>query len=460
MNPSHKDELLLLSLIDGSIAEKDFHEVTQRLKMEPELLALYRRSCEFETTLGELFPTLHATVQGLADKQEFIPISRSRNWWPAFAAAAAITIIAVVLGLQTFQSETRDAVVSLDFSPSSIIGGSSDVPFPKTMERGRPLKILHGHVGLSFDGGKANAVIESPAEFTLSTENEILVKTGKVFISVTDGAKPLSCKVGEYLIEDLGTVFGFEAKDNELGELLVDEGKVRVSIPSQNLIPPAIVLPGNGITATSAGFKAVEDPDFTTFRRKVAHDQAFFTWSTVMDPELKDFTRTTGGTLSADKSAILTPDLDPAYSWIDLPSFPPTKSTPNYSISIEMDTPSFENVAVDNQVGISIFNGTKERLFLGKIQGKTEPWSITVYSESGEVATREIFALEVWESNVAFRIHFNQDDLSLDVHARTSAGWNKVFTKSLGYIADFDRFRLMAHRAELRLKKIEVFSEK
>ena len=50
------DEETLIRLIDGDCPEVEAQEILARLRTEPELLRLYRRICEFEAAITELFP--------------------------------------------------------------------------------------------------------------------------------------------------------------------------------------------------------------------------------------------------------------------------------------------------------------------------------------------------------------------------------------------------------------------
>ena len=457
MNRNTNDEKSLLSLIDGTINETDFRALQLRFETEPELRALYRRMCEFEFALSEIFPTLNIPrVVDAAEAQ--VPVSRKkRNLWPALAAAAVFILIATILGLQTYHEKTQDQTVALDFSPSSVITGQEDSAFPTLLKKGQSLSLQHGHVGLSFQKNKVKAVVEAPAEFTVSKENQIQVSNGKVFLSVGEGADPITCTVGDLLIEDIGTVFGFSAVDGKLEELIVNEGEVRVS--SSQSVQTALLGAGEGVTTGENGITSLESPDFSSYRRSVDHQESFFAWSTAIDPDLSHFKGTSGGILSNEGTLIFTPTQEWAITWLTIPSTLPTAKAPNFSVTFEMHIPPPEKKELDSQVGLSLFNEGKERLFIGKVQ-YDQGWVAAIYPESGVRSQRNIIPLNVSEESAAFRIHFDQSEMELTLHARTSLGWNKVLTHTLSYTPDFDRIRLMANKSPLFLEKVEVFSEK
>ena len=457
MNHSTKDEETLLSLIDGTISEPEFRALRARMENEKELRALYRRMCEFEFAVTELFPKLNIPRVVSGTEALSLIARKKRNLWPAFAAAAVLTLIATILGLQTYHGKASEQTVSLEFSPSSVITGQEDSAFPTQLEKGKPMNLQHGHVGLSFQEGKVKAVLESPAEFTVSKENQIQVRSGRVFVSVGQGADPISCKVGDYLIEDIGTVFGFHAVDGKLEELIVSDGKVRIS--STKSVQTALLGPGKGVTTGENGITPLDTPDFSTYRRTVDRQESFFAWSPGLDPALSLFSNTVGGVLSNEGMLVFSPTSAPATTWLEMPSALPTADASNFSIIFPMTIPPDGKIELDSQVGLSLFNGGKERIFIGKVQQKAG-WVAAIYPESGLRAEREIIPLDVSEEYAAFRIHFDQPKMDLALHARTSRGWNKVLTRTLSYTPDFDRIRLMANHSPLRLEKIEVFSEK
>ena len=457
MNRNTIDEETLLSLIDGTISETDFRALQARMATDSELRALYRRMCEFEFAVAELFPKLNVP-RVVSGTEVLSPVARKkRNLWPAFAAAAVLTLIATVLGLQTYHGKTREQTVSLEFSPSSVITGQEDSAFPTHLEKGKPMNLQHGHVGLSFQKGKVKAVLESPAEFTVSKENQIQVRSGKVFLSVGQGADPISCTVGDYLIEDIGTVFGFHAVDGKLQELIVSEGKVRIS--SSQSVQTALLGPGEGATTGENGIIPLDSPDFSMYRRTVDRQESFFAWFPDLDPALSLFSNTAGGVLSNEGMLVFSPTSSPATTWLEMPSALPTANASNFSIIFPMTIPPDGKIELDSQVGLSLFNGGKERIFIGKVQ-KNAGWVAAIYPESGLRGEREIIPLDVSEQSAAFRIHFDHEKTELTLHARTSRGWNKVLTQPLSYTPEFDRIRLMANHSPLRLEKIEVFSEK
>ena len=111
----------------------------------------------------------------------------------------------------------------------------------------------------------------------------------------------------------------------------------------------------------------------------------------------------------------------PAITWLETSSALPTVNAPNFSVTFEMRIPPSERSALDSQVGLSLFNEGKERLFIGKVQ-YDQGWVTAIYPESGLRSQRNIIPLHVSEESAAFRIHFDQSKMELTLHARTSLG--------------------------------------
>ncbi len=461
------DEETLIRLIDGDCPESEAQEILARLRTEPDLLRLYRRICEFEAAITELFPRIQGAEPSSEEKivapSEFSQTSPPRKnilrkGIPWIAAAACIAILAGILASIQYRAEIPEKNAVLDFSPSSLVSGGGELP--GVLGQGKTIHLERGHVGLSLQNRKVRAVIEGPASFSLTDTNSLDISQGKVHFSIAPGSKPIRTTVGKYLVEDLGTMFGITADDAALKEVLVSEGSVRLSIPSDPRAPSATVPAGSGVTFQSGEMELVTNPDYSSYRKAVDHTETVFEWSADLDPQLAMFRSTTPGMMIRSGDFVEFHGKPEGTAWLDMPWEMPTKAGPDFVIHVDAALPSENGRIADGHCGFSAFAGSKERFFLGQRDGTEDRWVFSIYEKSGRRDEQRIYELNVSEPAAAFRIRYDSEQKLLLVQARTSKGWNMVLSEAIDHEPTFDRLRVVSLDSPLSLKEIKLFSQK
>ena len=339
-----------------------------------------------------------------------------------------------------------------------MVAGGGELP--GVLGKGKTIHLERGHVGLSLQNRKVRAVIEGPASFSLTDTNSLDISQGKVHISIAPGSKPIRTTVGKYLVEDLGTVFGITADEAALEEVLVSEGSVKLSIPSDPRARSVTVPAGSGVTFQSGEMELVTNPDYSSYRKEVDHTETVFEWSTDLDPALAMFRSTTPGMMTRSGDSAVFYGKPEGTAWLDMPWEMPTEAGPDFVIHVDAALPSDNGRIADGHCGLSTFSGSKERFFLGQRDGTEDSWVFSIYEKSGRRDERRIYELNVSEPAAAFRIRYDSEQKLLLVQARTSKGWNMVLSEAVEYEPTFDRLRVVSFDSRLSLKEIKLFSQK
>ncbi|MHC1703030.1 MAG: FecR family protein [Tenuifilaceae bacterium] len=101
-----------------------------------------------------------------------------------------------------------------------------------------------------------NTTFSYPTEF--DTESRKVNLDGEAFFDITSNPEqPFIIETEETIIEVLGTSFNVKSEKNSQFELIVEKGKVRVTLKS-NPTETTIVLPGEKITSTGNQFNKIK----------------------------------------------------------------------------------------------------------------------------------------------------------------------------------------------------------
>lgn len=229
------DELidLLERLSEGTLDESDRDQLVGMLREKPELRTVVKEHFLVSRALSQLertepdFAEKTAThVAKIAAENEFGfakkvtgKIVRQRVA-KTFAAAAVIALAAVPASLLLRKPGVEVATLVRMDSQHGMISS-------RTVKVGEKLEETSGLVRLDFKNG-AIVAIEAPAKFTVVSDMEIALKTGKLNGWCPDTAHGFKVTTASADLTDLGTSFGITATQDGKAEFMVLDGAVEV----------------------------------------------------------------------------------------------------------------------------------------------------------------------------------------------------------------------------------------
>jgi len=305
---SWKDEIesLLAESLEGSLIESRRIELNELLRRNSEAL---KYVCDVLSDEAFLHHEVSALATGeLLGLRSFLPgsesteldIIRLRKLWVCGAGLVASLILAFYLG-HWFQPRTPTADVSSSPKISenepaialSVLAFDAELNGHRVYSShggsggdedgvGRALEFAAGSYDLSrgslelrFRNG-VQALLEGPSQFTIQSDMELVMHSGKIRTRVPDQAKGFTVVTPELDVVDLGTEFGIAVDQEEQTELHVFSGLVELHEKGNK--EPRLVKEGfagtwrDGKTTVSTKF-----PDSSSFKspQGVAYERWF-----------------------------------------------------------------------------------------------------------------------------------------------------------------------------------------
>ncbi|SHI82044.1 FecR family protein [Rubritalea squalenifaciens DSM 18772] len=182
---------------------------------------------------------------------------RKVKLWPRYAAAAVLLFGTGLITGKLLFNESPTPAVALNDQPStsnakasitSLIGVTWNGSAPESIDltnESRPITIDSGLVEITFQSG-VRALIEGPASFKVTGDNEAYMNQGRVVADVPDGAEGFTINYTEGKVIDLGTEFALHIPgDHRPVEVGVFRGEVEVH--AKNGHTPMKVLENHAI---------------------------------------------------------------------------------------------------------------------------------------------------------------------------------------------------------------------
>lgn len=178
-----------------------------------------------EPDTGKAWDKLHSRLEseGLISNNEFQP---AQKMIPAFVRIAAVFIVLISTGIILYLSFGRKPLVEMVQLNTSKENGT----LIKTLNDGSVIYIAQ------------NSHFSFPQQFNRDSRNVEL--EGEAFFDIAPNPqKPFIIETGKVIIEVLGTAFNVKTQNSDGFELIVDRGKVKVSLKSD---PASYELIGAG----------------------------------------------------------------------------------------------------------------------------------------------------------------------------------------------------------------------
>ena len=206
-----------------------------------------RLKSEGAETSGDRDFSKSVLTEILEEREKIIPLR-----WPDFLKAslvAALTAVAVVLGLQTVDLSDSSSKIAAEKQvirttyPARIQASQTPVWSNSRDEHIREdgwisnglLELRSGVVEIAFNSG-ARVFLEGPARLSVESENRAFLKSGKLTAEVNPHSTGFTINTPRMNIVDIGTRFGVRVDDSGDTEAHVMEGEVEASRSGGNAV--------------------------------------------------------------------------------------------------------------------------------------------------------------------------------------------------------------------------------
>lgn len=256
-------EELILKEMDGQITPKEFSQLSDYLRQNPEALNMY---LEFLTLCAGMLRPGEVTIpddslctgdeirqsalwMALAENErtaEAIYIEKSEPVTPVYNNAAIVrkqgvskvalytaiistaAFLLMVAYVMTHPRKSREVVATLTGSTQAVwkeplaISGENNRLYTNSA-----MHLVEGFAEITFDN-QARIILQSPAQIIIEDYNQIFLRTGKLSALVPKTAIGFVVRTGAASIVDYGTEFGITADTYGQTQAHVFEGKVEL----------------------------------------------------------------------------------------------------------------------------------------------------------------------------------------------------------------------------------------
>ena len=218
----------ILDLLDGSLGSDEKQALQAELMADSSLMEYYLAYARLDNMLHLKNVDSHVTV---------LPVERIVNWQrrnsvkvACLGAAAAILLIGVLMKFFLVEPIKPLLVFRVSDHSEFVLGHSviGKQPEKTTLEVGSDMKVISGVVELTFKNG-VKSIITAPAHFTLHEEGRLYLDHGIAWFLVPKGAEGFTVVTPDVEVVDLGTEFGVISSHDQLDEVHVFQGLVRVN---------------------------------------------------------------------------------------------------------------------------------------------------------------------------------------------------------------------------------------
>ena len=234
-------ERLLDRYLDEGLTEEEKTELEQTLRSEPDARQMFWQHARFHALLRE------SGAEGRGRELAALALEpKPRHWWGAmggsieaarYNAAWIVAAAAVLMAIVGIWLAHRQSAPALDQMTSgvAVLTQSVDlewVPESESYNAGSALspgwlRIKSGLAQIEFSDG-ARLLVEGPAELQIISRGEVFCRSGRLTAQVPQTARGFKLASAQMAVIDLGTAFGFEARDGA-AEIDVFEGKVKIA---------------------------------------------------------------------------------------------------------------------------------------------------------------------------------------------------------------------------------------
>jgi len=360
------DHQMIQQVLDGSISRDGFNRFQQRMRLEPELVKLYREYAllhhslceEFEDqpVIGKVAPILRRTFPGRIF---------------GFAAAAAVVFVAVLIYRKSDVRVSRLPVIAaVELSADAVwqiegaspVGGSS-----VNLNQGATLRLLQGQANILPAPG-VSALIEGPATLTFVSPESLQLAEGRGRFHLEKSGGKLAVTTASMSVVDLGTEFGIDTRRDRPDELHVLDGQVQMRVIGSR--EGQLLSAGEAGRVSGTGSIERFSANGDRFAKRLSKFETIMTGLFDKSDWRVDYGNPS---ISQDRIEGLN------YSvFRRLPKREPADDSPVLLATLEVDRPTTNEFHTDGWAGLSFFSKGTELLFFGDSFGPERTWSLDV----------------------------------------------------------------------------------
>jgi hypothetical protein len=245
-------------LLDGSLEDHEREMLLKLAEADPAILAAIREqlvvsaalsSLLTESTAPDFAESVISHVRSVGDEPDgefsskvIARIHRSRRQRVMLAVAAVVALVGIPLSFLVLRPAETGPAVAIAFNLSD----RSNVDHTEVIHVGKKIDLQQGIMRFEFKNGAIIAV-ESPASLTITSANEILLRSGKLNGWCPESAHGFRINTRSAVLTDKGTSFGVDAANDGSANFLVLDGKVTVSAGGES----RDLVKGNAVRATT-----------------------------------------------------------------------------------------------------------------------------------------------------------------------------------------------------------------
>lgn len=460
------DEILAMRLIAGELSPDEFRAAQVRLGEDSDFRQIYGEHCLLANGLEEWFPQTWVHPSDLKGRTRTAGLHR-RSGWIAAGAAISACIAASVIFLIGSREIPQDRVPTetarIDYSPTAVAyiekGLLPDTGHPRTglsttIGSGGIVNLQRGMMELTLPDGGTTLTLEAPARIRMKSARHFFVDQGKMRISVKEGSEGILCEVGSWQIRDLGTDFGIQVGFAELGEVAVFDGRVSVWDTEGN--KGFELQEGEGLRNSPEGMEKIRNADFSAYPGELPTEETILKWVGTDENSLKSFSEISGGIIGkSDTSVVFKHPGKGMRATMELPIELPTRGGSIVIVNLKAAIPSSNS----GTAGITLMDGTHDRLFIGKNHLVGDSWICGLFTDSSQDMS-DLVSLGIRDESIELRVSYDTHSGWMEVQQAVRDEWIPVFSRPFGKGEYFKRVGLLIDGSALSLEKLEVSCKK
>lgn len=414
-------ERALNLLIEGELPEHEARALQDRMKTDPALLSQYLSMVRMDSLLRDY------TWRQASPQAASLPAKARRRpatLWLLCAAAAAVVLSLVGSWYWNRpQSAEVGVVPSVTFSPTSVFETVSPLSSDDGQLRvGDAVAMSDGSVSLRLPSG-VEAVIKSPARFSITGPNRIQLDKGFAWFRVPQPAKGFAVDLPWMEVVDLGTVFTTHVAD-EAHEIRVDQGQVEVHVREGALSPIKIDAGGmlvqqsastppvvQSVRGATTSLNQGTEPE-VVFKEMLKHvpDQSF----AERTPLVGSWTILEGGAWIRDGKFSAASEFTHLMGQFSKPVEKDSNSIVILSFKSVSPKSLFHSKGF---AGVSLFDHEGEMFFIGDRSTNSYSWELLTYGRNfrGPNEMRTSYNLAIQGSEAVFTLRYRQRTGEFDV---------------------------------------------
>ncbi len=242
----------LQDLEDGTLAPERREAITALLNRSPAARRAYFDYFHQAAVIG----MEAAKILEGGKMASVIPLSRKRPWKSHLAIAAALAVLAALIGTVLIGNKRRNGemrAVAVEGTVWELNGVSrSAAEMETTVKPGDALRVLSGMVKFELASGSV-LVLQGPARVSFPGTRHPVLEEGWLWIDTNGSTDAFEVSTPSFKVRDIGTRFGVRVGNDGGSEIHLLEGGVEVAAKNGGGEPVRLSPDGKGVAVGSDG---------------------------------------------------------------------------------------------------------------------------------------------------------------------------------------------------------------